>query len=280
MPIDIPSWKDPKARKVYIVLGSAAGGFVIYRWWQNRNAATVTDSTLDTGSVTDAAGGGAPAEGNVQYGGADITTYGDQTPTTNDAWARYATELMVANGWEPTTVQAALGKFLTRTALTTTEETIVRAAIGIAGTPPVGAFEIIHSTAPDTTPGSTDDDDSDSDTDSTGSGGSGSGGGGGSSSGGGHSGGKKPKKEKLGFPYGFRNVTVTKNSATVGWNAVPGATGYEVYREFTGNSTKVGPPTASFTGLKQGAVYRYKVRAYNNSGPGPWSAQQWFRTQG
>jgi len=141
MPLNIPSWKDPKAKKVYMLAGAAAAGFVAYRWWQSRSTpVTSVDSTMDTGSVTDAAGGGT-AEGNVQYGGANI---GSDVPLTNADWTNRAVQLLVDQGWDGKTVQVALGKYLNRQDLTDAEVEIVQAAIAVAGFPPVGTYTILH----------------------------------------------------------------------------------------------------------------------------------------
>lgn len=145
MALGIPSIKQNK--KLYVAVGGAAAAFVAYRWYQNRSAASaaaapVDPNATDTSSVTDATGG-AYGPGNVQYGGADIT--GDtSTLTTNAEWTNTAVTLMVQQGWDGATVQAALGKYLTDQALTTDEETIVRSAVAVAGNPPQGSHAIVH----------------------------------------------------------------------------------------------------------------------------------------
>lgn len=153
MALNLPSWKDPKARKVYLMVGAAAAGFVGYRWWQARNtsAGRPVDSTLGTGSVVEGGGGGLAPGGNVQYGGADIG--GEGPPATNADWANLAVQLLVNQGWDGATVQVALGKYLNRQALTDAEVNIVQAAIAVAGSPPVGTFTILDGgTDPDPGP--------------------------------------------------------------------------------------------------------------------------------
>lgn len=147
MPIEVPSLKGN--RKTYLVVGGVAAAFVAYRWYQARASsatATPTDTTMDSGSVTDAAGG-SYGPGNVQYGGADITTP-SETPTTNAQWTSVAVQALINTGYDGAAVQAALGRFLTDQTLSTDQETIVRAAIAVAGNPPVGTHTITHIPTP------------------------------------------------------------------------------------------------------------------------------------
>jgi hypothetical protein len=153
MALEMPDLKGNK--KVYLWVGGAAVLFVGYRWYQSRQvaataAATPTDTTMGTGSVTDAAGG-AYGPGNVQYGGADITAP-TETPKTNAQWSNAAVTALVNQGWDGMTVQTALGRFLTDASLDTGQETIVRAAIGAVGNPPQGAHTIIHMPTPTPSP--------------------------------------------------------------------------------------------------------------------------------
>ena len=145
MPLNIPSFKDPQARKVYLLVGAAAAGAVVYMWWRSRSTTTaaVTTSGVDSGSVTDAEGGGLAAGGNVQYGGANIGST-DQAPTTNSAWSQYAVDLMTQQGWDGITVASALGKYLGDQGLTDAEIDVVRSALALAGLPPEGTHTIRH----------------------------------------------------------------------------------------------------------------------------------------
>jgi len=153
MAIEMPDLKGNK--KVYLWVGGAALLFVGYRWYQSRQAAsaaaaTPVDATLGTGSVTDAPGG-AYGPGNVQYGGADITTP-TETPSTNAQWSTAAVTALVNQGWDGMTVQTAIGRFLTDASVDTGQETIVRAAIGAVGNPPQGNHTIIHMPTPAPSP--------------------------------------------------------------------------------------------------------------------------------
>ena len=68
-------------------------------------------------------------------------------------------------------------------------------------------------------------------------------------------------------PTGMKAAVTSANSVTVSWNAVTGATGYEVYRSESSSGTysKLGTVTTTSRacpGLKSGKTYYFKVRAY------------------
>jgi uncharacterized protein (TIGR02145 family) len=66
-------------------------------------------------------------------------------------------------------------------------------------------------------------------------------------------------------PTGVTAVASSENSATVSWNAVSGATGYHIYRDYAQVGTS---STTSYTntGLTAGSAYNYCVTAYNGGG--------------
>lgn len=71
-------------------------------------------------------------------------------------------------------------------------------------------------------------------------------------------------------PIGVKAASASYTSATVSWTAVPGATGYQVYRSTssTGTYALAGTVTGtSFTntGLSTGTTYCYKVRSYTGA---------------
>ena len=72
------------------------------------------------------------------------------------------------------------------------------------------------------------------------------------------------------------SVTTTTSAAALSWNAVTGATAYQVYRATgAGSFTRIASgstitgTTYTNTGLTEGVSYRYTVRAVNSSGVGP-----------
>ncbi len=144
-----PAAAVKKIPKKWVWIGVAgAGGFVLWRYYQASQAPAgpAPDGTMDTGSVTDAppgVGGG----GNVQYAGS--VQAGDDSITTNSAWAQAATDyLSNTAGYGAAAVVEALGAYLAGNPLTDAQITIVRAALAVQGPPPQGSFTIKHTTAP------------------------------------------------------------------------------------------------------------------------------------
>jgi fibronectin type 3 domain-containing protein len=76
-----------------------------------------------------------------------------------------------------------------------------------------------------------------------------------------------------GTPASFNIVSAGNNSVNLAWNAVAGASGYQVYRATSATGTYSlihtnGPTTTSYQNcsLTKGTTYWYKVRAYRISG--------------
>ena len=75
------------------------------------------------------------------------------------------------------------------------------------------------------------------------------------------------KANTVGVPSGVKAVSSSSTSVTVSWNAVTGASGYEVYRATSSNGTysKLGEVTTTSRkcpGLSTGKTYYFKVRAF------------------
>ncbi len=75
------------------------------------------------------------------------------------------------------------------------------------------------------------------------------------------------KVNTVGVPSGVKAAVASATSVTVSWNAVTGASGYEVYRATSSNGTysKLGEVTTTSRkcpGLKTGTAYYFKVRAF------------------
>jgi hypothetical protein len=141
--VNLPSFTQN--RKLWLIIGGGAAGYVALRWWQSRGT-TEPEATND---LTPESAGGAYGPGNVQYGGRDITTP-SEVPTTNAEWTQKAVEALTGQGWEGTAVQVALGRFLARVSVTAAQADIIRAAIAAAGQPPVGGNYTIVPISPTT----------------------------------------------------------------------------------------------------------------------------------
>ncbi|MFE2871809.1 fibronectin type III domain-containing protein [Embleya sp. NPDC059259] len=72
-------------------------------------------------------------------------------------------------------------------------------------------------------------------------------------------------------PTGLAAGAPTASSVPLSWNAVPGATGYKVYRDGALAQTVTGTG-ATVTGLAQGTTYSFQVTATNTAGESPRSA--------
>lgn len=146
---DVPGVGKIKKRYILIPAG-VAGAYVAWRWYQANQDANNTDTTAsglyssedlsDYGLST--TGGSTTVTGNTGSTTTDATT---DAIDTNAEWTNKAIELLTNQGYDGATVAAALGDFLARRALDKTEATIARAALAVAGQPPVnGPFSVIE----------------------------------------------------------------------------------------------------------------------------------------
>lgn len=148
--VDVPV--AGRMKKVYILVPAvAAAGYVGWRWYQARQDAASADTSTSDGIYTtpdqsemglSTAGGTYDPTGNT--GTTTTDTTGD-TISTNAQWTQKAVELLGNAGYDSATVYGALGDFLARRSLTSTEATIARAALAAAGQPPQnGPFSVIE----------------------------------------------------------------------------------------------------------------------------------------
>ncbi|MFC9031890.1 chitinase [Streptomyces arboris] len=72
-------------------------------------------------------------------------------------------------------------------------------------------------------------------------------------------------------PAGLRTTAITSSSVALSWNAVSGATGYNVYRGGTKVASATGP-SATVTGLTASTAYSFQVTATNAAGESAKSA--------
>jgi lactocepin len=78
-------------------------------------------------------------------------------------------------------------------------------------------------------------------------------------------------KTTLGAPMNFKTIKLSKTSIKSSWNAVSGASGYEIYKlSYSGGPYRLVKTTTSLSftnfGLSKGRTYYYKVRAYRTVG--------------
>lgn len=83
-------------------------------------------------------------------------------------------------------------------------------------------------------------------------------------------------KLKLAAPPGGVKKASTDTSATVSWNAVTGAKGYDV--RFNNSVYAVTGTSKTFTGLTPNTDYKYQVRTKDANGAGEYGAEQTVRT--
>jgi hypothetical protein len=131
-----------KLPKNVVYLGAAgAAGFVAYAWWSK--------GTRDEAPAPDLPSPVAPPMDDTEFN----VIGGGGRPKTNGEWFTYARDQLIAVGMDGAAVGTALGRFLDRKPLTTTEANIVRQAIGMAGYPPEGgSYTIIEVTPGGTQP--------------------------------------------------------------------------------------------------------------------------------
>jgi hypothetical protein len=141
-------------KRVILGIGGAAVLFIGWKWYAVRGADSYDPGTAadpgfegDGGELPSVAGAVSPTNsyGSADAsGGAGTESYGF-TGTTNSQWTQYAADRLsqASDTWSYATIATALGKFITNRALSTKEQEIVQAAIGLAGYPPEGSHAII-----------------------------------------------------------------------------------------------------------------------------------------
>jgi hypothetical protein len=147
--ITIPKIGSVPKRTVLLV-GGAAAAFVGYRYYVAR---ADVGSPADGELPSDFADGGLPpgvigaVSPDNSYGSGDQGDTGadnGSVPTSNAAWANLAaTQLSQSETWSYTAIVTALGAYLAGIPLSSTQQAIVRAAIAVAGYPPVGSHVVV-----------------------------------------------------------------------------------------------------------------------------------------
>ena len=129
-----------KKRYILLPLG-AAGLYVAWRWYQagqssSEDTATssglyASDDLSDYGLST--TGGSTTVTGNT----GNVTTDATSSAVDDNAeWTNTAIERLTNQGYDGAVVAAALGEFLARRSLDSSEASIARAALAVAGQPP------------------------------------------------------------------------------------------------------------------------------------------------
>lgn len=146
-----------RIKKVYIyVPAGLAGAYVAWKWWQASRASSEapagSDGLYSSSDLSDyglsTTGGGTNITGNT----GNTTTDGTDPNAinTNADWTNKAVERLTNQGYDGAVVVAALGEFLGRRALDKTEASIARAALAVAGQPPVGGpYSVIEEATQD-----------------------------------------------------------------------------------------------------------------------------------
>lgn len=150
--VDVPA-VGPVNKKIAIGVGVGVVAFLGWRYYQSSAgvAADGGDTAEDTGyedggtipsvsGATDWYGTGG-SSGTVSAGGDS----GSSTQIlTNAQWSAYARDqLLAVDAYDGTAISEALGNYLSGAPLTSTQQKVVRSAIGVAGYPPVGTHPII-----------------------------------------------------------------------------------------------------------------------------------------
>lgn len=140
----------PIKKPVVIAVGVAAAAIVGWRYWQSRTGTgadvATTSDYADGGTIPAVAGAVSP---DNSYGSSGQPVDNTQSSygfhgTTNDQWVQYATtQLTQSTDWSYTDIVSALGNFITNKPVSTLQQQIIQAAIGLAGYPPVGSHTVI-----------------------------------------------------------------------------------------------------------------------------------------
>lgn len=217
--------------------------------WYTRRAGTTPEAVEDTSGVP-GVGVGAPAPWTPITGTPDASPV---QPTTNEEWGRKVANWGYAQNYPPTIVDSAVRKYLASVPLSVAETAFIAIALVANGAPPQ-QLPPVEGQDPLPPPG----------------------GGGGDTN-------PPPTVNKPGAPTGLRVLSPSRTQLTIGWNAVPGATAYQValvsraqYHDWTGNLNVHRGYT--IRGLTPGLPVVIVVRARNAAGNGPWSLPLATRT--
>lgn len=141
-------------KRVLLGVGGVAAVFVGWKWYQASSgagydpAAEPVDPGMEDPGVLPPVAGAVSPDNSYGLPAGDVSTGTDSygfTGRSNSQWTQYAAQQLSqgSDAWSYAAIASALGKFIANRALTTDEQTIVQAAIAVAGYPPEGSHVVI-----------------------------------------------------------------------------------------------------------------------------------------
>lgn len=146
--VDVPKVGKVDKKTLFVILGGAVA-FVGYRYWKARqdvgDGEPVDLGYEDPGTLPGVAGAVKPDNSyGSGDGGTGGSTGGGFRGLTNSEWSEYVLDRLQTDGkWTHSTIAVALGNYLTAKPTSSEQQDIVRAAIGIAGYPPVSGYALV-----------------------------------------------------------------------------------------------------------------------------------------
>jgi len=237
----------PVRRNALYVAAAAILGYVGYAWWRSRSdsigegEAVATQPADEFGDDFSSEAGG-PTSGPATSGSGGgfqlVAPDGEIPPSSNAEWTARAISALGDIGYEPSAVASAIGKYLARKGLTQAEAELINVARARLGPPPIGDFPVTMveptPTPPVVTPPVT-----------------------------------KPRVTPPKAPTGVRVVSATRNTITLRWNGVSGATMYQTHMDGRAGYVRRSGATITIVSLRPGRRYVFRVRAVNSAGVGP-----------
>lgn len=147
------------SKKWLIWGGSAAGLYVMYRWYAARKASAAAAAAGPSALPVDTSNIGA-AQGNTGFSnpdpGAGPSSVNSTAVTTNAQWATKVEQDLVNMGYDPQALATSIGLYLSSQPLTLDQQNMVRVAWAMDGKPPESSnLPIIPAQTPPTGGGTT-----------------------------------------------------------------------------------------------------------------------------
>lgn len=225
--VKIPGIGPVEKKWVYIG-GAFVVGIVGYAYWNKSRADAaepeIADYTEGPGYAMDSG-----VDEYVNPGGSQAPVEQDYNPapSNNIEWGQAAIEFLNDQGFEGGAI--AVGLYMTRQTLSSTQVNMIRAVHGAIGPPPQGDYPITgtpSTSTPKPTPG-----------------------------------------KDLKQPTGLKLTSRSRTAVALSWNRVTGATGYALYRVGVGQSVAHSADNShSIVGLQPNSSYSVYVRAIGPDG--------------